>query len=53
MAEIKRIDHIALVVEDIPTALEFWHDALGLELEGNRSLSCWISPRLRREEVKV
>ena len=33
MAEIKRIDHIALVVEDIHTALEFWHDALGLELE--------------------
>ncbi|MCC6189818.1 MAG: methylmalonyl-CoA epimerase [Anaerolineales bacterium] len=29
---IKRIDHIAIVVEDIDTALGFWRDALGLEL---------------------
>jgi methylmalonyl-CoA/ethylmalonyl-CoA epimerase len=29
---IKRIDHIAIVVEDIDRALEFWHDALGLDL---------------------
>lgn len=27
------IDHIALVVEDIHQAVEFWRDALGLELE--------------------
>ncbi len=29
---IKRIDHIAIVVEDIDTALDFWRDTLGLEL---------------------
>ncbi|MBE0411169.1 MAG: methylmalonyl-CoA epimerase [Anaerolineales bacterium] len=29
---IKRIDHIAIVVEDIDTALSFWRDTLGLEL---------------------
>lgn len=33
MPKIKRIDHIALVVEDIDNALGFWKDALGLELE--------------------
>jgi methylmalonyl-CoA/ethylmalonyl-CoA epimerase len=29
---IKKIDHIALIVEDLDKALEFWHDALGLDL---------------------
>jgi methylmalonyl-CoA/ethylmalonyl-CoA epimerase len=29
---IKRIDHIAIVVEDIEQPLGFWKDALGLEL---------------------
>ena len=32
MPTIKRIDHIAIVVDDIPTALTFWQDALGLDL---------------------
>ena len=32
MAAIKRIDHIAIVVEDIETTLGFWRDALGLRL---------------------
>lgn len=32
MPFIKRIDHIALVVEDIDKALEFWQDALGMEV---------------------
>ena len=32
MPQIKRIDHVALVVEDIDAALNFWRDALGLEL---------------------
>jgi len=32
MPHIKRIDHIAIVVEDIDQALRFWRDALGLEL---------------------
>ena len=32
MATIKRIDHIAIVVEDIEKTLEFWRDALGLRL---------------------
>ncbi len=29
---IKRMDHIAIVVKDIDSALGFWRDALGLEL---------------------
>lgn len=33
MPKIKRIDHIAVVVEDIELALNFWRDALGLELQ--------------------
>ncbi len=33
MAKITRIDHVALVVEDIEDALGFWRDALGLPLD--------------------
>lgn len=33
MPKIKRIDHIAIVVEDIDSALGFWRDTLGLELD--------------------
>jgi methylmalonyl-CoA/ethylmalonyl-CoA epimerase len=33
MPKIKRIDHIAIVVEDIDSALSFWRDILGLELD--------------------
>jgi methylmalonyl-CoA/ethylmalonyl-CoA epimerase len=33
MPTIKRIDHIAIVVDDIPGALNFWQDALGLNLQ--------------------
>jgi methylmalonyl-CoA/ethylmalonyl-CoA epimerase len=32
MPTIKRIDHIAIVVDDLDSALGFWRDALGLEL---------------------
>ncbi|MBW8012630.1 MAG: methylmalonyl-CoA epimerase [Chloroflexi bacterium] len=32
MTRIKKIDHIAFVVDDIEDALDFWHDTLGLEL---------------------
>jgi methylmalonyl-CoA/ethylmalonyl-CoA epimerase len=32
MPKIKRIDHIAIVVSDIESALTFWRDALGMEL---------------------
>jgi methylmalonyl-CoA/ethylmalonyl-CoA epimerase len=31
MPEIKRINHIALLVEDIDTSLGFWQEMLGLE----------------------
>jgi len=31
--KIKRIDHIAILVDDIEGALGFWRDALGLELD--------------------
>jgi methylmalonyl-CoA/ethylmalonyl-CoA epimerase len=33
MPKIKKINHVALVVEDIDKALGFWRDALGLEFE--------------------
>jgi methylmalonyl-CoA/ethylmalonyl-CoA epimerase len=33
MPTIKRIDHIAVVVPEVESALGFWRDALGLELE--------------------
>jgi methylmalonyl-CoA/ethylmalonyl-CoA epimerase len=33
MPKIKRIDHIAIVVQDIDSSLRFWRDALGLDLE--------------------
>lgn len=32
MAEIKKINHVAVVVADIDQALSFWQDALGLQL---------------------
>jgi methylmalonyl-CoA/ethylmalonyl-CoA epimerase len=32
MSSVKRIDHVAIVVEDIENALEFWRDILGLEV---------------------
>jgi methylmalonyl-CoA/ethylmalonyl-CoA epimerase len=32
MAKIKRIDHIAVLVEDIDASLGFWRDALGIDL---------------------
>ena len=31
MTRIKKIDHVAFVVDDIEEALEFWHDTLGLD----------------------
>jgi methylmalonyl-CoA/ethylmalonyl-CoA epimerase len=34
MPKVKRIDHIAILVEDLDTTLSFWQDALGLELQG-------------------
>ena len=34
MPTIKRIDHIAVIVEDLETTLGFWRDALGIELTG-------------------
>ena len=33
MPKIKRINHIAIVVDDIDRALSFWRDALGLKLD--------------------
>ncbi len=33
MAKILRINHVAIVVPDIENALNFWRDALGLELD--------------------
>lgn len=32
MPLVRRIDHVALVVDDIESALEFWRDGLGLEV---------------------
>jgi methylmalonyl-CoA/ethylmalonyl-CoA epimerase len=32
MSRVKRIDHIAVVVEDVQGALSFWRDALGIKM---------------------
>jgi methylmalonyl-CoA/ethylmalonyl-CoA epimerase len=33
MAKIKKINHVAIVVAEIESALTFWRDALGLEVD--------------------
>lgn len=33
MAEVKKINHVAIVVENIDSALAFWRDQLGLTLD--------------------
>jgi methylmalonyl-CoA/ethylmalonyl-CoA epimerase len=38
MPIIKKIDHVAIVVEDMENALSFWRDALGLELHELRDV---------------
>ena len=38
MAKIKRINHVAVVVEDMEQALSFWRDALGMELQELRDV---------------
>jgi len=38
MARIKRIDHIAIVVDEMDNTLAFWRDALGMELHGLRDV---------------
>lgn len=32
MPKIKRIDHVAILVDDLENTLSFWRDALGMEL---------------------
>lgn len=38
MPEIKKINHVAVVVEDMEKALSFWQDALGMELHEIREV---------------
>ena len=38
MPKIKRINHVAIVVEDIDDSLAFWRDALGIELHELRDV---------------
>lgn len=33
MSNIKKINHVAIIVEDIDSALSFWQDQLGLKLD--------------------
>jgi methylmalonyl-CoA/ethylmalonyl-CoA epimerase len=33
LPSIKKINHVAIVVEDIDSALDFWQDVMGLELD--------------------
>jgi methylmalonyl-CoA/ethylmalonyl-CoA epimerase len=33
MADLKKLDHVAVLVEDLEQALAFWQEALGLELD--------------------
>ena len=38
MPKIKKINHVAVVVEDMDQALSFWRDALGMELQELRNV---------------
>jgi methylmalonyl-CoA/ethylmalonyl-CoA epimerase len=38
MSHIKRINHIAVVVDDMDKALSFWQDALGIQLQELRDV---------------
>ena len=38
MPKIKRINHVAIVVEDMDESLTFWRDALGIELREVRDV---------------
>ena len=38
MAEVKSIDHVAVVVTDMDSSLAFWRDALGMELRELRNV---------------
>lgn len=38
MPNIKRVNHVAVVVEDMEKALSFWRDALGIELHELRDV---------------
>lgn len=33
MPEVKKINHVAIVVEDIQSSLSFWEDALGIKMD--------------------
>jgi methylmalonyl-CoA/ethylmalonyl-CoA epimerase len=39
MPQIKAINHVAVVVEDMEKSLSFWRDALGIELHEMRDVS--------------
>ena len=38
MPQVKQINHVAVVVDDMEKALSFWRDALGMELHGMRDV---------------
>lgn len=38
MPNVKHVNHVAVVVEDMEKALSFWRDALGMELHGLRDV---------------
>ena len=38
MPTIKRINHVAVVVDDMDKSLTFWRDALGIEMQGMRDV---------------
>jgi methylmalonyl-CoA/ethylmalonyl-CoA epimerase len=38
MAKVLRIDHIAVVVDQLDGALSFWQDALGMEVSGLKDI---------------
>ena len=38
MPKVKRINHVAVVVEDMEKSLSFWRDALGMELHELRNV---------------
>ena len=39
MAKVTRIDHVAILVDDMEAPLSFWRDALGMEVAGVEEIS--------------
>jgi methylmalonyl-CoA/ethylmalonyl-CoA epimerase len=57
MAVVKRIDHVAMLIEDVDSALSFWRDGLGIkmshleEVQAEKSLVAFLP--VGRSEIEL